>query len=70
MLIMLVIIQINNKHCNIINSTLKVSSMCFLGCNYKMHSTEQVFLYKSFILKVSMMLTQKIEYFLPYWNVN
>lgn len=65
MLIMLPIIQINNKRCNIIHSILKVTSMCFLGCNYKIYSTEQVFLYKSFILKVSMMLAQKIESLFP-----
>lgn len=51
--------------------------MCFLGCNYKIYSTEQVFLYKSFILKVSMMLAQKIESLFPtllecqlIWNFN
>lgn len=35
MLIVLLITQIDNKHRKIINSTSKVSSVCVLGCNYK-----------------------------------
>lgn len=65
MLMMFLIIQINNKHRNSINSVLKVSPLHFLGCNYEICFTEQVFLYKSFILKISKMLIQKIESLFP-----
>lgn len=64
MLIMLPIIQINNKHWISLILYWRCHQ-CFLGCNYKIYSTEQVFLYKSFILKVSMMLAQKIESLFP-----